>query len=188
MDERVRVIAAARAHRWLVRGFASFSLLAVVWLACLFLAFATLGSGWTLPDWMFLLTFVGTLVGAMLMVVLCVRLMATLYSKAAVERGSVAFVVVSIVGVWVLWTQHGGSSLIMIAGIATPLAFMGSAIVGASGTKHLRLAGVRVGFLGVREEELRRLSSGVCFHCGYLTAGLPTAVCPECGKESRIGA
>lgn len=53
-------------------------------------------------------------------------------------------------------------------------------------TKALASAGVRVGFLGVREDELRRLRSGVCFFCGYDLQGLPSTVCPECGKESML--
>lgn len=132
--------------------------------------------------------FFGAFGGAVLSAGLCTRLLVTLYDRSAVKRGCVAFIVVSIVGVWALWTQHGTDSIIMIAGIAAPVAFAGSAIVGANAAKHLRLAGVRVGFLGVREEELRRLRSGVCFHCGYDMAGLPTPLCPECGKESRIEA
>lgn len=152
----------------------------------MFLAFATLGSGWTLPDWMFLLMFIGVFVGAILMAWLCVRLLAMLYSRTAVERGIVAFGVVSIVGVWILWAQYGGDSLFMIAGIGAPLAFLGSAFVHASAAKRLRESGVHIGFLGVREDELRRLRSGVCFFCGYDLQGLPSTVCPECGKESVL--
>jgi len=55
-------------------------------------------------------------------------------------------------------------------------------------SRLLKKAGVRVGLMGASNEELRRLQTGVCFHCGYDMAGLPTPVCPECGKESRIGA
>lgn len=55
-------------------------------------------------------------------------------------------------------------------------------------SRLLKKAGVRVGLMGASNEELRRLRTGDCFHCGYDMAGLPTPVCPECGKESRIEA
>lgn len=48
--------------------------------------------------------------------------------------------------------------------------------------KRVRATGVRVGLLGVREEQLMRFRSGICFFCGYDLSGLSTALCPECGK------
>lgn len=48
--------------------------------------------------------------------------------------------------------------------------------------KRVRATGLRSGILGVREEQLKRIRSGVCFFCGYDLSGLSAAVCPECGK------
>lgn len=45
----------------------------------------------------------------------------------------------------------------------------------------LRRHGVRVGLLGVGNEELVKLVEGVCRGCGYSLEGLVGGVCPECG-------
>lgn len=49
-------------------------------------------------------------------------------------------------------------------------------------TKLLRRAGVRVGLLGARDEDvIRRISSLHCRNCGYLLVGNVSGICPECG-------
>ncbi len=49
-------------------------------------------------------------------------------------------------------------------------------------TRLLRTAGVRVGLLGARDEDvLRHISSLHCRNCGYLLVGNVSGICPECG-------
>ncbi len=49
-------------------------------------------------------------------------------------------------------------------------------------TKLLRTAGVRVGLLGARDEDVvRHISSLHCRNCGYLLVGNVSGICPECG-------
>jgi hypothetical protein len=54
--------------------------------------------------------------------------------------------------------------------------------VNARATKVLRLAGVRVGLLGVSKDDIGKLVLGACRGCGYDIRGLPSPVCPECGR------
>ncbi len=49
-------------------------------------------------------------------------------------------------------------------------------------TKHLRKAGLRVGFMGVRDEDVvRRLAANLCRTCAYDLTGNVSGICPECG-------
>lgn len=49
-------------------------------------------------------------------------------------------------------------------------------------TRVLRDAGLRVGFMGVADEDVKRLTSGhLCRHCGYDLTGNVSGACPECG-------
>jgi len=48
--------------------------------------------------------------------------------------------------------------------------------------KVLKKAGVRVGLMGARDEDVRRIvESEVCSTCGYDLTGNVSGVCPECG-------
>ena len=92
----------------------------------------------------------------------------------------------------VLWlvvvVTYPTGGLMSALGAVAVVCFIDSALGSGRVSRLLKKAGVRVGLFGASNEELRRLQTGVCFHCGYDMAGLPTPVCPECGKESRIGA
>jgi hypothetical protein len=51
-------------------------------------------------------------------------------------------------------------------------------------TKMLKDAGLKVGILGVGDDQvLRVLSRNHCTACGYLLAGNVSGTCPECGAE-----
>lgn len=63
-------------------------------------------------------------------------------------------------------------------------------LVGISGaaTIALRAAGLRVGLLGVRDEEVvRMLGANRCRHCGYMLISNTTGICPECGQPAATG-
>lgn len=60
-------------------------------------------------------------------------------------------------------------------------------VVNNQATTALRMAGVKVGFFGARDDEvLQRLSRNACRQCGYNLIGNTTGICPECG--TRFGA
>lgn len=98
----------------------------------------------------------------------------------------VALVLTLALSAMVIWFCFVVSGPVLGIFTAILLILFDCASVNGRVTKKLRGAGVRVRFLGVRKEELARMQSGVCFFCGYDMAGLPSPVCPECGKESRI--
>jgi len=51
-------------------------------------------------------------------------------------------------------------------------------------TRTLRKAGLHVGFMGVKDEEVvRLLSFNRCRQCGYNLTGNVSGRCPECGKD-----
>ena len=58
-------------------------------------------------------------------------------------------------------------------------------LLGVNGraTTALQRAGLKVRFMGVRDDEVvKLLSSNRCSHCGYLLIGIPSERCPECGE------
>lgn len=75
---------------------------------------------------------------------------------------------------------YGGAVVIWFVG---PLASM---CVTHRMFKRLRGMGVRVPELGAQEEDIANARLGICLACGYEVRGLPTNVCPECGKESVL--
>lgn len=53
-------------------------------------------------------------------------------------------------------------------------------------TRVLRRAGLRVGFMGVKDDDVvRRLSPYLCLTCGYDLTGNVSGICPECGSVVR---
>ena len=60
--------------------------------------------------------------------------------------------------------------------------------VSSQATAMLKVAGLRMGLLGVSDEQvMRKLASNRCRQCGYiLTEGVATTVCPECGSPSPL--
>jgi len=57
--------------------------------------------------------------------------------------------------------------------------------VSSQATAMLKLAGLKVGFFGVSDEQVMRLlSANRCRQCGYiLMPGVHSPVCPECGAR-----
>lgn len=54
-------------------------------------------------------------------------------------------------------------------------------------TKALRKAGLRVGLMGVPDEQVvRRMSVHICRVCGYNLTGNVSGVCPECGTAIAV--
>ena len=57
-------------------------------------------------------------------------------------------------------------------------------LVNGRATRIMKRAGVHVGFMGVRDEEVvRLLSFNHCRQCGYDLTGNISGRCPECGRE-----
>ena len=51
--------------------------------------------------------------------------------------------------------------------------------------KRLRKAGLTVGFMGVRDEQvIVKLAPNLCRQCGYNLTGNTSGICPECGAAS----
>lgn len=54
-------------------------------------------------------------------------------------------------------------------------------------TRALRQAGLRVGFMGVKDDDLVRvLDQYRCHTCGYSLIGNTSGICPECGAPAGI--
>lgn len=54
--------------------------------------------------------------------------------------------------------------------------------VNSRATSALQRAGLVVGFMGVRDEEVvKLLGASRCRHCSYLLVGNTSGICPECG-------
>jgi rRNA maturation endonuclease Nob1 len=57
--------------------------------------------------------------------------------------------------------------------------------INLSVTRTLRRAGLRVGFMGVRPDEIERvLNANLCRGCGYNLTGNISGICPECGRPA----
>lgn len=52
--------------------------------------------------------------------------------------------------------------------------------------KRVRAMGVRVPEFGASEKDIADARLGICLACGYEVRGLPTDVCPECGRPYTI--
>ncbi|MBI1827795.1 MAG: hypothetical protein HY287_02690 [Planctomycetes bacterium] len=82
-----------------------------------------------------------------------------------------------------------GNNIIAIA-LCSLLAFAPSGnillliMVSISVTGTLRQAGIRVGFMGAKDDEvLRALNPMLCRGCGYDLTGNVSGRCPECGRD-----
>ncbi len=59
-------------------------------------------------------------------------------------------------------------------------------LVNASVNNTLRRAGLRVGLMGAKKEDVERvLNPALCTGCGYDLTGNVTGRCPECGRPCR---
>jgi len=74
---------------------------------------------------------------------------------------------------------------IVLCGFAMLMPLLGLLIllsINSQATRHLREAGIKVGFMGVSDEVVRRATSAnICQSCGYDLTGNESGVCPECG-------
>ncbi len=52
--------------------------------------------------------------------------------------------------------------------------------------KRVKAMGIRVSDMGASERDIAGAALCICVGCGYDNRGLPTDVCPECGKESVV--
>lgn len=171
MNDRERIIEAARLQRTMLRTAAVFvlALTVLVW---------SLRQSW---DWVTFAAIPATLISVLAVEAANIALQVKMRWHWEVIGFQISLLVG--IGVFCLIGSGIGSAATMV-----PLLIIFDCIfVNMYVTKALARAGVRVGFLGASEEELRRLRSGVCLFCGYDLAGLPTAVCPECGKASVLG-
>lgn len=172
MNERERIIEAARLQRTMLRIAGT----CIVMWTCVMLLWSLIDN-W---DWVTYIAIPGTLLSVVAMGVVNVALQIKL--RAPWMMIAWPGVILAGLGAWSAVAGHLGPILIGVL----PVLLADCAAVNGSVTRGLTRAGVRVGFLGAGEAELRRLASGVCFFCGYDMSGLPTAVCPECGKESVL--
>lgn len=98
----------------------------------------------------------------------------------------VAYVLL-IIGVVLLLTAQGSHPVIIVAcGIlmVAPCAnFLLLVLVNMSVTRTLRRAGLHVGLMGVKQEEVERIvNPELCSGCGYNLTGNVSGYCPECGR------
>ena len=95
--------------------------------------------------------------------------------------------VLMIIGVVLLLTAQGNHPVIVVAcGIlmVAPCAnLLLLVLVNMSVTRTLRRAGLHVGLMGVKKEEVERIvSPELCSGCGYNLTGNVSGYCPECGR------
>lgn len=133
------------------------------------------------------MAFTGVAVGAMILAAFGAEAV-NFKLQALLRTGWFPVFVTAVVLVLTAGLAFSTGGFIAAAGAAALVCFIDCASSSKRVSRLLKKAGVRVGLFGASNEELRRLQTGVCFFCGYDMAGLPTSVCPECGKESRIGA
>lgn len=95
--------------------------------------------------------------------------------------------VLMIVGVVLLLTAQGKHPVIIIACGVLMLAPCANllllVLVNMSVTRTLRRAGLHVGLMGVKGEEVERIvNPELCSGCGYNLTGNVSGYCPECGR------
>ncbi|MBI4719190.1 MAG: hypothetical protein HY763_15435 [Planctomycetes bacterium] len=99
----------------------------------------------------------------------------------------IAVYILLILGVVLLLTAEGNHpaivipcAIVMVAPCANLLVL---AMVNMSATRTLRRAGLRVGFMGARDEDVERvLDPSLCKGCSYNLTGNVSGICPECGR------
>jgi len=99
----------------------------------------------------------------------------------------VAIQILMVVGVvLLLWARGSHILLIILCGLlmlAPCVSLLVLVLVNMSATHALRRAGVRVGFMGVKDEDVERIiNPDLCTGCGYNLTGNVSGYCPECGR------
>ena len=102
---------------------------------------------------------------------------------------NLAVYALAIVGVVLLLIAQGNHifmiilcGLFMIAPCGNLLILL---LVNMSATRTLRLAGIRVGFMGACLDEVEHIiNPALCSQCGYNLTGNVSGVCPECGRAA----
>lgn len=110
---------------------------------------------------------------------------------AGVLGGSLFYLLFLVVGVLIVvqtvrLALASGRNPVMAVflGIGMLVPLLGLVLVASTDRRAssiLRENGARVGFLGVGETEMLKLTQGYCHGCGYPLVGLVGPVCPECG-------
>ena len=93
-----------------------------------------------------------------------------------------------IVGVVLLLIAQGNHPLLIVFCGIFMIAPCGNLLllilVNMSVTRTLRRAGLRVGFWGVKDEDVERvLDPTLCRGCSYNLTGNISGICPECGRS-----
>ena len=75
-------------------------------------------------------------------------------------------------------------AILMLAPCANLLLLL---LINMSTTRTLRRAGLHVGLMGVKPDEIERvLDPNLCKKCGYNLTGNVSGICPECGSELSL--
>jgi len=95
--------------------------------------------------------------------------------------------VLMIIGVVLLLVSQGNHPLLIVFCGIVMIAPCGNllllVLVNMSVTRTLRRAGLRVGFWGVKSEDVERiLDPTLCRGCSYNLTGNISGICPECGR------
>jgi hypothetical protein len=98
-----------------------------------------------------------------------------------------SFLVLLIVGSILVLHAQGTHPIVTILCAIVMIAPTGNllllVLINRSVTRTLRKAGLHVGFMGVKDEEVERvLDPSLCRGCGYNLTGNVSGVCPECGR------
>lgn len=100
----------------------------------------------------------------------------------------IAAMILRVIGVVRVLTAKGTHiAVIIICAILMPapcVSLLLLLFINMSPTKTLRRAGLHVGFMGVKPDEIERvLDPNLCKNCGYNLTGNISAICPECGSQ-----
>ena len=113
--------------------------------------------------------------------VLVVLAIAAPLLQLAVTLGLVIYVLLLLAAHGTHWAVIVLCAVFMLAPCANLLLLF---MINRSVTSTLRRAGLRVGLMGVKEDDLERvLNPALCTHCGYDLTGNVSGICPECGSQ-----
>ncbi len=85
-------------------------------------------------------------------------------------------------GVHIAWRV--GTGILLFAPCISLLILL---VVNGRATTTLQRTGLKVGFMGVRDDRVvRHLAGNLCKNCGYLLIGIASERCPECGETIAV--